>query len=86
MTNYAIDVIFLSRFPGDDMKGQYGRGYRDLFGIAIDKLSEAGAKVVIGLGGGAAMDAAKLVAAIAPSGQPAQDSYRRPADTTQHYH
>ena len=30
-----------------------------------------GARVVIGLGGGAAMDAAKLVAAIAPSGQPA---------------
>lgn len=34
---------------------------------------EAEAKVVIGLGGGAAMDAAKLVAAIAPSGQPASD-------------
>jgi alcohol dehydrogenase class IV len=34
---------------------------------------DAGAKVVIGLGGGAAMDAAKLVAAIAPSGQPAND-------------
>ncbi|SPJ29935.1 iron-containing alcohol dehydrogenase [Falsiruegeria mediterranea] len=33
---------------------------------------EAQAKVVIGLGGGAAMDAAKLVAAIAKSGQPAQ--------------
>lgn len=30
------------------------------------------AKVIIGLGGGAAMDAAKLVAAIAPSGQPAE--------------
>ena len=30
------------------------------------------AKTVIGLGGGAAMDAAKLVAAIAPSGQPAE--------------
>ena len=38
----------------------------------IDELSAraraTGAKVVIGLGGGAAMDAAKLVAAIAPSG------------------
>lgn len=32
-----------------------------------------GAKSVIGLGGGAAMDAAKLVAAIAPSGRPAAD-------------
>ncbi|MEO0938274.1 MAG: iron-containing alcohol dehydrogenase [Pseudomonadota bacterium] len=41
----------------------------------VDALSgmarEAGA--VIGLGGGAAMDAAKLVAAIAPSGRPASD-------------
>ena len=38
----------------------------------IDKLAtrarSSGAKVVIGIGGGAAMDAAKLVAAIAPSG------------------
>ncbi|APX10882.1 iron-containing alcohol dehydrogenase [Tateyamaria omphalii] len=34
---------------------------------------EMDAAVVIGLGGGAAMDAAKLVAAIARSGQPAQD-------------
>ena len=33
----------------------------------------AGAKIVIGMGGGAAMDAAKLVAAIAASGQPARD-------------
>ncbi|MEM6305608.1 MAG: iron-containing alcohol dehydrogenase [Pseudomonadota bacterium] len=32
-----------------------------------------GAGVIVGLGGGAAMDAAKLVAAIAPSGQPAHD-------------
>ncbi|MEL7100128.1 MAG: iron-containing alcohol dehydrogenase [Pseudomonadota bacterium] len=31
---------------------------------------DAGAQAVIGLGGGAAMDAAKLVAAIAPSGHP----------------
>lgn len=34
---------------------------------------DTGAKIVVGLGGGAAMDAAKLVAAIARSGQPAQD-------------
>ncbi len=34
---------------------------------------DAGAKSVIGLGGGAAMDAAKLVAAIAASGQPSRD-------------
>jgi alcohol dehydrogenase class IV len=34
---------------------------------------ELGAGVVIGLGGGAAMDAAKLVAAIARSGRPARD-------------
>lgn len=33
----------------------------------------AGAKVIIGLGGGAAMDAAKLVAAIATANQPAQN-------------
>lgn len=32
-----------------------------------------GTKVVVGLGGGAAMDAAKLVAAIAPCSQPAHD-------------
>ena len=41
----------------------------------VDELCEkaraAGAKTVIGIGGGAAMDAAKLVAAIAPSGTPA---------------
>ncbi|MEL7279798.1 MAG: iron-containing alcohol dehydrogenase [Pseudomonadota bacterium] len=34
---------------------------------------EVGAKAVVGLGGGAAMDAAKLVAAIAMSGRPAQE-------------
>ncbi|MEM6638182.1 MAG: iron-containing alcohol dehydrogenase [Pseudomonadota bacterium] len=34
---------------------------------------DLGATVIIGLGGGAAMDAAKLVAAIAPSGRPATD-------------
>ena len=43
----------------------------------VDALSEraraSGARVVVGLGGGAAMDAAKLVAAIAQSGQPAHD-------------
>lgn len=41
----------------------------------VDALCErarlAGAKVVVGLGGGAAMDAAKLVATIAPCSQPA---------------
>ncbi|MEQ3710982.1 MAG: iron-containing alcohol dehydrogenase [Tateyamaria sp.] len=41
----------------------------------VDALCErarlAGARVVVGLGGGAAMDAAKLVAAIAPCSQPA---------------
>jgi len=43
----------------------------------VDSLSakarEVDAKVIVGLGGGAAMDAAKLVAAIAPCGQPAED-------------
>ncbi|MEL7012592.1 MAG: iron-containing alcohol dehydrogenase [Pseudomonadota bacterium] len=43
----------------------------------IDALCEraraAGAKIVVGIGGGAAMDAAKLVAAIAPSGVPARE-------------
>ncbi|MEM7295706.1 MAG: iron-containing alcohol dehydrogenase, partial [Pseudomonadota bacterium] len=43
----------------------------------VDDLSararESDARVVIGLGGGAAMDAAKLVAAIAPSGKPAEE-------------
>lgn len=34
---------------------------------------EAGAKSVIGLGGGAALDTSKLVAAIAPSGAPCKD-------------
>ena len=41
----------------------------------VDQLStkarQAGAKVVVGIGGGAAMDAAKLVAAITPSNTPA---------------
>ncbi|MEL6644169.1 MAG: iron-containing alcohol dehydrogenase [Pseudomonadota bacterium] len=36
------------------------------------RVRDGGARVVIGLGGGAAMDAAKLVAAIAPSGRPAR--------------
>ena len=36
------------------------------------KAREIGAKIVVGLGGGAAMDAAKLVAAIAPSNTPAK--------------
>lgn len=36
------------------------------------RANETRAKVIIGLGGGAAMDAAKLVAAIARSGQPAE--------------
>lgn len=43
----------------------------------VDKLCimarETGAKTVVGIGGGAAMDAAKLVAAIAPSNTPTQD-------------
>ncbi|MEL6700359.1 MAG: iron-containing alcohol dehydrogenase [Pseudomonadota bacterium] len=34
---------------------------------------DAQARAVVGLGGGAAMDAAKLVAAIAPSGRPSED-------------
>jgi alcohol dehydrogenase class IV len=38
-----------------------------------DQARQCGAKVVVGLGGGAAMDAAKLVAAIATSNQPAHD-------------
>ncbi|MEL6574012.1 MAG: iron-containing alcohol dehydrogenase [Pseudomonadota bacterium] len=38
-----------------------------------DRARLAGAKVVVGLGGGAAMDAAKLVAAIAPCNQPAEN-------------
>ena len=37
------------------------------------RVRATGAKVIVGIGGGAAMDAAKLVAAIAPSGQPARD-------------
>ncbi|MEL6463809.1 MAG: iron-containing alcohol dehydrogenase [Pseudomonadota bacterium] len=38
-----------------------------------DRARQNGAKVIVGLGGGAAMDAAKLVAAIATSNQPAHD-------------
>ncbi|MEM8881589.1 MAG: iron-containing alcohol dehydrogenase [Pseudomonadota bacterium] len=43
----------------------------------VDQLSararDCGAKVVVAVGGGAAMDAAKVVAAIAPANQPASD-------------
>lgn len=43
----------------------------------VDRLCQmardAGAEVIIGMGGGAAMDAAKLVAAITPAHQPAED-------------
>ncbi|MEO1795402.1 MAG: iron-containing alcohol dehydrogenase [Pseudomonadota bacterium] len=38
-----------------------------------ERARSVGATLIIGLGGGAAMDAAKLVAAITPSGQPAED-------------
>lgn len=38
-----------------------------------DRARQSGAKIVVGLGGGAAMDAAKLVAAIALSEKPAND-------------
>ncbi|MEM1149128.1 MAG: iron-containing alcohol dehydrogenase [Pseudomonadota bacterium] len=37
------------------------------------RAQSVGAEAIIGIGGGAAMDAAKLVAAIAPSGQPAEN-------------
>ena len=37
-----------------------------------ERARQSGAKVIVGLGGGAAMDAAKLVAAISPASEPAQ--------------
>lgn len=50
-----------------------GEPKESLVDTLSDRARKTGAKVVVGLGGGAAMDAAKLVAAIAPSGQPAHD-------------
>lgn len=50
-----------------------GEPKETLVDALCDRARQAGAKVVVGLGGGAAMDAAKLVAAIATSNQPAHD-------------
>ena len=48
-----------------------GEPKETLVDALCDRARLARAKVVVGLGGGAAMDTAKLVAAIAPCGQPA---------------
>lgn len=50
-----------------------GEPKESLVDALCERARHANAKIVIGFGGGAAMDAAKLVAAIAPSGQPAHD-------------
>ena len=50
-----------------------GEPKESLVDTLCDRARASGARVIVGLGGGAAMDAAKLVAAITSSGQPAHD-------------
>ena len=50
-----------------------GKPKETLVDALCESAREKGAKTVVGIGGGAAMDAAKLVAAIAPSGVPARE-------------
>ncbi|MEL7463413.1 MAG: iron-containing alcohol dehydrogenase [Pseudomonadota bacterium] len=79
----VVADAFLAEIGATDalMKGIEGELAADVAGepkeALIDALSararEIGAAAVVGMGGGAAMDAAKLVAAIAPSGAPAAD-------------
>ncbi|MEL6376006.1 MAG: iron-containing alcohol dehydrogenase [Pseudomonadota bacterium] len=50
-----------------------GEPKETLVDVLCERAREADAKTIIGIGGGAAMDTAKLVAAIARSGTPAKD-------------
>lgn len=65
MTEHGLTVEIAAEVAGEPKEA--------LVDALCERSRATNAKLVVGLGGGAAMDAAKLVAAIAPSGQPAHD-------------
>ncbi|MEM9846095.1 MAG: iron-containing alcohol dehydrogenase, partial [Pseudomonadota bacterium] len=67
------DALSASDIPYDLAAEIAGEPKETLVDALCERARAAGAKSVIALGGGAAMDAGKLVAAIAASGRPAGD-------------
>lgn len=65
MSEHELPALIAAEVSGEPKEA--------LVDALCERARQAGAKVIVGLGGGAAMDAAKLVAAIAPSNQPAHD-------------
>ena len=66
----SLEAMGIAADMAADVAGEPKEKLVDALGA---RAREAGARVVIAIGGGAAMDAGKLVAAIAKSGQPAVD-------------
>ena len=62
-------LLYEKRIPVEIAAEVSGKPEETLVDALCDRARLASAKVVVGLGGGAAMDTAKLVAAIAPCGQ-----------------
>lgn len=73
VTDRLADQMSERGLPVDVAAEVSGEPKEALVDALCGRARQTGAKVVVGLGGGAAMDAAKLVAAIAPCNQPAHD-------------
>lgn len=73
VTDRLTDLLAAKGIPFELAADVAGEPKETLVDVLCARARGTKAKVVIGLGGGAAMDAAKLVAAIAKCGRPARD-------------